>query len=103
MVMARRMARELAAKRMPATIGEAADAVAAPAEGSDGLDRERLLALLMELNDAERTVVMLRHFDGHEVAAIARIMGESVGTVTKRLSRGHARLRERMQENGNAR
>lgn len=55
---------------------------------------EALLEALGKLPDHERVVVMLRHFEGHEVAAIAAITGRPVGTVTKQLSRAHERLRK---------
>jgi RNA polymerase sigma-70 factor, ECF subfamily len=66
--------------------------------GPLSLDRERLLQSLMRLPENERIVLMLRHFDGHDMQSIAQILGESVGTVTKRISRGHARLREFLKE-----
>ena len=59
---------------------------------------EALLAALGTLPDHERTVVMLRHFDGHDVAAIAAITGRPVGTITKQLSRAHGRLRQALED-----
>jgi RNA polymerase sigma-70 factor (ECF subfamily) len=50
----------------------------------------------MDLPDHEREVLLLRHFDGHDLAAIAAILSRPLGTVTKQLSRAHARLRERL-------
>ena len=61
-------------------------------------DQERLLAALLSLPENERHALMLRHFEGQEAAAIAQITGESVGTITKRISRAHARLREILKE-----
>ena len=46
----------------------------------------------MALPEREQHVLMLRR-GGHDVQTIATITGESVGTITKRISRGHARLR----------
>jgi RNA polymerase sigma factor (sigma-70 family) len=70
-----------------------------PAIGTSlDVDSERLLAAMMSLSEDERLVLMLRHFDGHEVTAIAQMTSEHVGTVTKRLSRAHAHLRERLKE-----
>jgi DNA-directed RNA polymerase specialized sigma24 family protein len=40
---------------------------------------------------------MLRYFDGHSVQAVAQITGRPLGTVTKQLSRAHARLRARLK------
>jgi RNA polymerase sigma-70 factor (ECF subfamily) len=54
-----------------------------------------LLAAVMSLPERERRLLMLRHFGGYSVAEIAHIVGRPVGTVTKQLSRGYARLRER--------
>jgi RNA polymerase sigma-70 factor, ECF subfamily len=68
------------------------------ADDSLDLDSRQLLEAVMSLSDEEQRVLMLRHFDGHEMAAIAQITGEPVGTITKRLSRAHAHLRERLKE-----
>jgi len=70
----------------------------APEETGLRMDQEQLLAAVMRLPAQEKQVVMLRHFDGHAVADIAHMLGESVGTVTKRLSRGHERLRGKLKE-----
>lgn len=64
----------------------------------DALNDERLLTTLATLPDHERSVVMLRYFDGHPVADIATITGRPVGTVTKQLQRAHERLRKALQE-----
>jgi len=69
--------------------------VAEPARTSLDHDAEFLLAALMGLPQRERRLLMLRHFGGHSVADIAQMVGRPVGTVTKQLSRGYARLRER--------
>lgn len=58
----------------------------------------RLLAEVQRLPERERQVVMLRHFDGHSAKETAMHLGQAVGTVTKTLSRAHARLRKRLQE-----
>lgn len=52
-----------------------------------------LLSAVAALPEQERVVVMLRYFDSHDVAAVAKILGRPVGTVTKQLSRAHDRLR----------
>jgi RNA polymerase sigma-70 factor (ECF subfamily) len=68
------------------------------AESADlDIDSERLMAVVLALPMRERQVVLLRHFDGHDVQTIAQISGESVGTITKRLSRAHARLKEQLE------
>jgi RNA polymerase sigma factor (sigma-70 family) len=71
-------------------------AVAGILESPDGqLDehKQTLLAAVVRLPEAERQVVMLRCFVGHSVKDVAGIVGRSVGTVTKQLSRAHKRLR----------
>jgi RNA polymerase sigma-70 factor (ECF subfamily) len=55
---------------------------------------DALLAAVSRLPEHERAVVMLRYFDGHDVATIAAICGRPLGTVTKQLSRAHERLRD---------
>lgn len=65
-------------------------------ENPDGqLDEEkqRLLAAVVKLPRTEKQVVMLRYFADHSVKDVAEIVGRSVGTVTKQLSRAHKRLR----------
>jgi len=52
----------------------------------------------MKLPERSRRLLMLRHFGGHSVADIATICGRPVGTITKQISRGYARLREQLQE-----
>jgi RNA polymerase sigma-70 factor (ECF subfamily) len=98
---AKRQALAIAARRghVAASIDAAADVAAPAAPGDLAPDAERLLAAVMRLPEHERRVVMLRHFDGHDVHAIARITARPVGTVTKQLSRGHARIRERLEGN----
>jgi RNA polymerase sigma-70 factor (ECF subfamily) len=59
------------------------------------LDEEKrwLLTVVMKLPESERQVIMLRYFGNHRVNNVAEILGLSVGTVTKQLSRAHKRLR----------
>jgi RNA polymerase sigma-70 factor (ECF subfamily) len=59
------------------------------------LDAEKqwLLAAVVKLPKAEKQVIMLRYFSGHSVKDVAKIVGRSVGTITKQLSRAHKRLR----------
>jgi RNA polymerase sigma-70 factor, ECF subfamily len=95
----RHRAQNAAAHRQTTLPVENLAELAAPAAPTGaGIDRERLLAGLTRLPEKERIVLMLRHFDGHDMQSIARILGQSVGTVTKRISRGHARLRHWLQE-----
>jgi RNA polymerase sigma factor (sigma-70 family) len=67
-----------------------------PVQSTDGrLDEEkqRLLTAVMKLPEAEKQVVMLRYFSGHTVKEVTEILGRSLGTATKQLSRAHKRLR----------
>jgi RNA polymerase sigma-70 factor (ECF subfamily) len=48
------------------------------------------------LPDAYREVIMLRFYGGHSCADISRDLDVPLGTVTKRLSRAYALLRERL-------
>ncbi len=59
---------------------------------------QHLLETIGKLPEAERQVVMLRYFGPHSVRDLADIVGRSVGTVTKQLSRAHRRLKNRLQE-----
>lgn len=57
-----------------------------------------LLKAVTKLPKHERNVIMLRHFTGHTIRDISEITGRSVGTITKQLSRAHARLRRQLKE-----
>jgi RNA polymerase sigma-70 factor (ECF subfamily) len=75
-------------------------AIAATVESPNGqLDesKRKLLAAIVKLPKAERQVVMLRYFGGNSVKDVAKIVGRSVGTVTKQLSRAHRRLRNLLE------
>ncbi len=61
-------------------------------------ESEHLLSLVNRLPETECVLIGLRHFAGHSVNEIAQITGRPVGTVTKQLSRAHARLREWLEE-----
>ena len=63
-----------------------------------GSDADDLLGEVMRLPEREQRLVMLRYFNGLSVEEISKITGRPVGTVTKQLSRGYARLRERLAE-----
>ncbi len=60
--------------------------------------KQALLGAVLELPKAEKQVIMLRYFAGHSVKDVAQIVGRSVGTITKQLSRAHRRLRKIMKE-----
>jgi RNA polymerase sigma factor (sigma-70 family) len=59
----------------------------------------RLLEAVMRLPKHERTVIMLKYFDGHSTRMISEMTGRPVGTVTMQLSRARARLHEWLKEN----
>ena len=69
-------------------------------ENPDGqLDEEkqRLLAAVVKLPRSEKQVIMLRYLGDNSVKDVADIVGRSVGTVTKQLSRAHKRLRKMLE------
>lgn len=65
-----------------AAVRHQTDAEAATAEAVAGLP------------DAYREVIVLRYYGGHSCAEISRDLGVPLGTVTKRLSRAYALLRD---------
>jgi RNA polymerase sigma factor (sigma-70 family) len=70
---------------------------AALIENPDGQldeDKQRLLAAVVKLPKSEKQVVMLRYLGDNSVKDVAEIVGRSIGTVTKQLSRAHKRLRK---------
>jgi len=58
---------------------------------------EIALKALMELDDAQRTVVVLRDIEGMNYAQIARVLDIELGTVRSRLSRARSNLRDIME------
>jgi len=71
--------------------------IAAAIENPDGWldeDKQSLLAAVVKLPGSEKQVVMLRYFGDNSVNDVANLLGRSVGTVTKQLSRAHIRLRK---------
>lgn len=57
-------------------------------------EKQRLLAAIVRLPRSEKQVVMLRYLGDNSVKDVADIVGRSIGTVTKQLSRAHKRLRK---------
>jgi RNA polymerase sigma-70 factor (ECF subfamily) len=95
----RRCALSMASQRPRKAALEPTDGFAI--ESADGrLDeqKKRLLAAVIKLPEGEKQAVMLRYFSGHSVRDVAAILGRSVGTVTKQLSRAHKRLRNILKE-----
>ena len=99
MKIAHRCALDLANRRPKGNLLETNHA-AATEEPDSRLDEdsESLLSAVVKLPEAERQVVMLRYFAGHNVREVAEAVGRSIGTVTKQLSRAHKRLRKILKE-----
>lgn len=55
---------------------------------------------IAELPEVYRRVILLRFYGGLSCAVVSRELGVPVGTVTKRLSRAYAMLRESLQDRG---
>ncbi len=89
---ARRRALTMVRKRREKALPDQ-DIVAVPSDGLFDEEKEQLLAAVLQLRESERQVVMLRYFGGYSATEIAEIVGRSVGTVTKQLSRAHGHLR----------
>jgi RNA polymerase sigma-70 factor, ECF subfamily len=89
---ARRCALNMARKHREESLPDQ-DIVAAPSVGLLDEEKEQLLAVVLQLGESERQVVMLRYFGGYSVTEVADVVGRSVGTVTKQLSRAHRHLR----------
>ncbi|MGD9856683.1 MAG: RNA polymerase sigma factor [Planctomycetaceae bacterium] len=70
------------------------DAMPDVSEVDGRLDRDStdLLNFVDRLPERERVAVMLKYFDEHPVGDIAGMTGQSVGTVTKTLTRARKRL-----------
>lgn len=58
---------------------------------------EIVVKSLMKLDDAQRTVIVLRDIEGMNYAQIAKVLDIELGTVRSRLSRARSRLREIME------
>ena len=63
---------------------------------SDSLSNgsSELLELIERLPEHERLVIALKHFEGYTALEIANITSQSVGTVTKQLTRARRRLHD---------
>lgn len=87
-----------------ARAGAAGDTPAGPRDGELTPDelaaraevQERLAAAVLTLPSRQRDVILLRHFDGAELADIARRLGLAPSTVQEHLARAHAELRRKL-------
>jgi len=57
-------------------------------------DQLEIAVYVAKLPEHERLVVTLKNFEEYSVCEIAKITGRPIGTITKQLSRGYARLRK---------
>ena len=72
-----------------------ADSIGGGPAGTDLVDlRDALVRLMLQLPARQRTVIVLRYWEGHTEAEVAALLGCSVGNVKSAASRGMARLRE---------
>jgi len=95
LMIARRCALDAAGKRSKREAVESSvEGEMESAGGRFDEDGQRVLTAIAKLSGAQREVVVLRYFGGHDVKGVARMAGRSVGTVTKQLSRAHRRLRK---------
>jgi RNA polymerase sigma-70 factor (sigma-E family) len=90
------------AARRELTVAEVPDATgtgsgwATGRGGSQFEDRDELWRALATLGARQRAVIVLRFYEDLTEAEIARVLDCSVGTVKSQLSRGLARMQERM-------
>jgi RNA polymerase sigma-70 factor (ECF subfamily) len=63
--------------------------------------RSQVVEAVMRLDETDRSVVVLRYYEGLKPAAIAERMGLTAGAVSTRLHRAHKRLRETLDARHN--
>jgi RNA polymerase sigma-70 factor (ECF subfamily) len=94
MKITRRCALDRARRKRDGThLGSVLPATTHNPDGQLDEEKQWLLAAVIKLPQGERQVIMLRYFTGRSVKDVAEILGRSIGTVTKQLSRAHKRLR----------
>ncbi|TWT45905.1 ECF RNA polymerase sigma factor SigW [Phycisphaerae bacterium RAS1] len=101
--LARDRARQRGRRGVDAALDEAHDGAGAPASrDSAGPDAalmrrergEKLSVALNELSDADREIIMLRHYSELSFQEIAELLGVPLGTALARAHRALAKLRE---------
>ena len=95
------------ARRRPEThdaeaIAREPDRAPAGATESESGSLERLRAAMMELSDADREVVELRHHGGLSFKQMSEVLEEPVGTLLARHHRALKKLKEIMEAAGQA-
>lgn len=89
-------------RRRERSLSETANPVASSED--DGLENDGELAEAVDrLPDIYREVTILRYFGGLSCAEVGERLGIPLGTVTKRLSRAYALLRESLTSRGTQR
>jgi RNA polymerase sigma factor (sigma-70 family) len=87
------------ARREHAAGSRRPEADVAAAEANERFETQRAVAAAVQaLDEPFRATVLLHHFEGMSLAAIARCQRVPAGTVRWRLHRAHARLREQLSQ-----
>ena len=95
----RREERRRAEPLEPVTGQDAPDpAGSAEDEAWLGFERERVLAALAALPDAQRESLELAYYGGYSQSELAEMLGVPIGTIKSRMFAGLARLRELLDE-----
>jgi RNA polymerase sigma-70 factor (ECF subfamily) len=74
--------------------------VSGQSTGRTRIDDEALESVVAQLPQAYREVILLRFYSGRSCPQVAQELSIPLGTVTKRLSRAYALLRERLPRPG---
>lgn len=91
---------KLRAKRSKAA-ALSVDEIEGPAPSNDSTDTAAIIhEELARLSDAHRTTVVLVDLQGHSHADAAKVLGWPVGTVSGRLVRARAELKQRLERRG---
>lgn len=95
----RERSRARARSRFAERLGDGADTGRDPfGAAADREFEEALHSALQELGEELRTAFVLREIEGMHYAEIAQVLGTNEKTVSSRLSRARAKLRERLQD-----